>query len=142
MAVDKAQAFAYFKQAAEGGHADAMCSLGSLYFQGEGCGRDLAAAFHWYQQAAETGREDGTPHREAWLNLASMCVRQPLRNPLICRTSIPPSTPGQVLTAAVWFGRHANGDFVPKNTEVAKQILRFLESTSPAPGLPAARPEA
>uniref|UniRef100_A0A7S2RU95 Uncharacterized protein n=1 Tax=Rhizochromulina marina TaxID=1034831 RepID=A0A7S2RU95_9STRA len=93
---DLEAAHRHLKAAAQAGHADAMCSLGSLYYQGQGCEKDLQAAFHWYQQAAETGKEDGSPHREAWLNVANM---------------------------------HARGDFVPKNMEVAKQILRFLEST-------------
>ena len=43
----------YFKLAAKQGHADAQCSLGSMYEMGQGVKPSYERAFIWYNLAAE-----------------------------------------------------------------------------------------
>ncbi|HEX8989903.1 MAG TPA: tetratricopeptide repeat protein [Rhodocyclaceae bacterium] len=64
---DKPQeAVAWFRRAAEQGHADAQFALGHFYARGEGVARDDAQAFAWWRKAAEQGIAG------AQYNLASM----------------------------------------------------------------------
>ena len=49
------QAAAYYRKAAEQGHADGQFGLGSLYAGGEGVERDPAAARRWFELAAAQG---------------------------------------------------------------------------------------
>lgn len=42
-------------QAAEAGDAEAMYSIGELYYYGDGVEQDYAQAMAWYQKAAELG---------------------------------------------------------------------------------------
>lgn len=97
---DEGRAFRCFLEASKLGHADAMCSLGAMYYIGIGVGvegPDHRLAFDWYQRAADKGGDDGGPHRQAWGNLASM---------------------------------YALGHGVPRSEETAKHILRFLDSVT------------
>ncbi|MCZ7566513.1 MAG: sel1 repeat family protein [Burkholderiales bacterium] len=49
------QATAWFRRAAEQGHADAQLAVATQYFLGRGTPRDYAQAARWYEAAAETG---------------------------------------------------------------------------------------
>ncbi|CAB4390485.1 unnamed protein product [Rhizophagus irregularis] len=53
--IDKANAFEYYKIAAENGNNYAQNSLGFLYGNGEGTKKNLEKAFYWYNKAAENG---------------------------------------------------------------------------------------
>ncbi len=53
----------WFREAAEGGIANARYNLGVLYHQGLGQERDLSRALYWYREAAKLG------HAEAQYNL-------------------------------------------------------------------------
>ena len=53
---DYAQAAAWFRRAADQGHANAQYNLGLMYGAGEGVPQDYAQAVTWYRQAAEQGR--------------------------------------------------------------------------------------
>jgi len=46
----------FWRRAAEQGHAEAQFSLGFVYFNGEGVGRDLGKAAELYALAAEQVR--------------------------------------------------------------------------------------
>jgi len=52
---DYTQAAAWFRQAAEQGHAGAQFSLGLMYDNGWGVPEDDAEAAFWYRKAAEQG---------------------------------------------------------------------------------------
>jgi hypothetical protein len=52
---DFGQAAAWYRKAAERGHADAQFLLGALYESGQGIPRDDAQAVYWYGKAAEQG---------------------------------------------------------------------------------------
>ena len=49
------RAFAFFKAAAEMGHAGAQNDLGQMLRNGYGCEVDIAAAIHWYEAASAQG---------------------------------------------------------------------------------------
>ncbi|MCL2008912.1 MAG: DEAD/DEAH box helicase family protein [Synergistaceae bacterium] len=53
-----AQAFYWYRKAAEAGHSKAQNSLGSMYDKGEGVEQDHAKAFSWYLKAAEAGNAE------------------------------------------------------------------------------------
>src|SRR5713101_6723486 len=55
VALDYAQARAWFEKAADKGFAPAQNSLGYLYERGEGVAQDNAQARFWYQKAADQG---------------------------------------------------------------------------------------
>jgi TPR repeat protein len=48
-------AFNWFMAAAQNGHVEAQCEIGSRYLNGIGIGRDLKEAEAWYEIAAEKG---------------------------------------------------------------------------------------
>ena len=50
-----AEAFIYYRKAAERGHLEAQCNLGLCYEMGKGVAKDEAAAVKWYSKAAERG---------------------------------------------------------------------------------------
>src|SRR5207247_6054497 len=52
---DYAQAFQWFRKAADQGDATARSNLGFMYQNGEGVGRDPALAVQWWHRAAEQG---------------------------------------------------------------------------------------
>lgn len=63
------EALAWYRKAALQGEADGEFGVGSMYFAGEGVGKDLGQAYSWFLRAA------GKKHRLATLALASMHVR-------------------------------------------------------------------
>lgn len=54
---DLPAAVAWYRRAAEAGHADAQYNLASMLDQGEGCDRDLPAARAWLRRAIDGGYE-------------------------------------------------------------------------------------
>jgi TPR repeat protein len=50
---DYAEAVRWYRKAAEQGHAEAQCNLGSMYHQGKGVKQDFAEAVRWFRKAAE-----------------------------------------------------------------------------------------
>ena len=63
------EALEQLKQNAEGGNAEAMATLGRLYYLGNyksGVSRDFSRALDWFQRAADAGRQD------VLMNLASI----------------------------------------------------------------------
>jgi uncharacterized protein len=56
---DYTAAAAWYRKAAEQGHAEAQYSLGSIYQNGYGVPEDFSAAASWYRRAAEQGDPDG-----------------------------------------------------------------------------------
>lgn len=63
------EALAWYRKAAMQGDPEGEFGVGSMYFTGEGVGKDLAQAYAWFLRAAEK------KHRMATLALASMYVR-------------------------------------------------------------------
>ena len=63
---DDAEAVAWYRRAAEQGHALAQSNLGAMYDQGRGVPQDDAEAVAWYRRAAEQG------HALAQSNLGAM----------------------------------------------------------------------
>ena len=55
VAQDYAQAAAWWRKAADQGHANAQFNLGSRYVLGQGVPLDLAEAISWFQKASELG---------------------------------------------------------------------------------------
>jgi uncharacterized protein len=55
VAEDQGQALAFYRQAAEQGHAKSMNLLGRYLEDGRFCPRDLDAAVDWYRRSAEGG---------------------------------------------------------------------------------------
>ena len=55
---DYAEAVAWYKKAAEQGHAVAQAGLGFMYADGQGVPQDYARAVAWYKKAAEQGDAD------------------------------------------------------------------------------------
>ena len=53
-----AEAFVWYRKAAEQGHMDAQCDLGYCYINGKGVSKDEVEAMKWYRKAAEQGRAD------------------------------------------------------------------------------------
>jgi TPR repeat protein len=54
---DLPAAVAWYRRAAEAGHADAQYNLASMLAEGEGCDRDLSAAREWLRRAVAGGYE-------------------------------------------------------------------------------------
>jgi TPR repeat protein len=54
---DLPAAVAWYRRAAEAGHADAQYNLASMLVEGEGCDRDLPAAREWLRRAVAGGYE-------------------------------------------------------------------------------------
>jgi TPR repeat protein len=54
---DLPAAVAWYRRAAEAGHADAQYNLASMLAEGEGCDRDLPAAREWLRRAVAGGYE-------------------------------------------------------------------------------------
>jgi len=54
---DLTAAVAWYRHAAEAGHADAQYNLASMLAEGEGCERDLPAAKEWLRRAVAGGYE-------------------------------------------------------------------------------------
>ena len=52
---NNAEAFKWFRKAAEQGHAKAQYNLGLMYDKGQGVPQDYAEAVKWYRLAAEQG---------------------------------------------------------------------------------------
>lgn len=67
--VDTMKAAAWFKRAAENGHADARYNLAVLYSAGKGVPKDYRIAVHWLRLAAEQGGAD------AQFLLGKLCSR-------------------------------------------------------------------
>ena len=55
VAVNKSEAFKWFKLAAEKGYADAQANLGFCYLNGEGIDSNKLEGFKWFKLAAEQG---------------------------------------------------------------------------------------
>ena len=55
MPQNDAQAAAWYRKAAEQGHAEAQFTLGGMYYEGEGVTRDYGQAAAWFRKAAEQG---------------------------------------------------------------------------------------
>ena len=72
---DAAEAFRWFRLAAEQGHASAQVLLGAMYATGRGVPQDEAEAVRWYRLSAEQG------HATAQYNLWFMCERGSSRIP-------------------------------------------------------------
>lgn len=53
-----AEAFVWYRKAAEQGHMDAQCDLGYCYINGKGVSKDEKEAVKWYQKAADQGNMD------------------------------------------------------------------------------------
>ena len=53
-----AEAFKWYRKAAEQGYADAQYNLGNMYDKGRGVPEDKAEALKWWRKAAEQGHED------------------------------------------------------------------------------------
>ncbi len=59
-ASDASRALSLYNQAADRGHADALCALGQVWEKGLlGCSRDAARAVELYRRAAVTGHARG-----------------------------------------------------------------------------------
>ncbi len=56
---DYVNAFGYYYQAAEKGHAAAQCQLGFYYRQGYGTPKNLVNAAEWFRKSAEQGYLNG-----------------------------------------------------------------------------------
>ena len=52
-------AFKWYTIAAEQGNQDALCTLGNMYYDGEGVDQDYREAFKWFQKSAEQGVSTG-----------------------------------------------------------------------------------
>lgn len=52
---DLAQAYRWFRRAAETGHADAQVETATAHYLGRGTTKDMAQAAHWYREAAKQG---------------------------------------------------------------------------------------
>ena len=55
MPQDDQQAVAWYRKAAEQGHASAQFNLGNMYANGRGVPQDRQQALAWYRKAAEQG---------------------------------------------------------------------------------------
>jgi len=55
LAVDRAQALAFYRLAAAQGFDEAQCELGIMYLNGQGVAQDRAEALRWWQLAAAQG---------------------------------------------------------------------------------------
>jgi TPR repeat protein len=60
---DDAEAFRWYRKAADKDYAPAMTNLASLYEKGKGTPRDFAAALKWYQAAWEHGADKWAAYR-------------------------------------------------------------------------------
>ncbi|MBI5918612.1 MAG: sel1 repeat family protein [Nitrosomonadales bacterium] len=69
VASDLSEALAWYRAAAEQGHADAQNNLGSMYLNGMGTDKNPSEAAHWYRKAAEQD------HVLAQFNLGLCCLR-------------------------------------------------------------------
>ena len=58
LAKDRAEAFQWYRKAAEQGYAEAQNNLGLAYFYGEGVTKDYAEAVKWLRKAVEQGYAD------------------------------------------------------------------------------------
>ena len=56
---DYAEAFRWYRRAAEQGNAEGQSNLGNMYRIGWGVSQDYAEAFRWYRRAAEQGNAGG-----------------------------------------------------------------------------------
>jgi len=85
---DPAGAFAWYRRAAERGHAKSMNLVGRCYEEGIGVEPDIAAAHDWYRKSAEAGDFRGqrslasvlleagfTDEAEYWLRRAAASKR-------------------------------------------------------------------
>jgi len=61
---DHAEAFRWYKLAAEQGNADAQNSLGAVYGYGLGVPQDNIAAYMWFNLAAAQGNEGAIKNRD------------------------------------------------------------------------------
>ena len=52
---DEAEAFAYYRKAADGGYVPAQLELARMYVSGRGTSADAVQAEHWYREAADGG---------------------------------------------------------------------------------------
>jgi hypothetical protein len=66
VAQDDAEAFQWYRKAAEQSHAHAQCMVGWMYAKGRGVARDYGEAVRWYRQAAEQDHADAQA-RLAWM---------------------------------------------------------------------------
>jgi TPR repeat protein len=53
--LDPAQAAAWYRRAADKGHAGAQLNLAMMYLEGQGVPRDVRQAIAWYERAADRG---------------------------------------------------------------------------------------
>ena len=58
VAQDDAEAFRFYKLAADQGHTEAENNLGWMYAHGRGVALDVAEAIRWFERAAAKGDED------------------------------------------------------------------------------------
>jgi localization factor PodJL len=73
----EAEAFRWFRRAAERGVADSQYNLGVMYQQGHGVGVDATEALFWFFVAARQDDADATAHATALAaQLTSEQVRQ------------------------------------------------------------------
>ena len=56
---DDAEAFKWYKKAAEQGVVLAQANMGWMYYNGKGISKDDGEAFKWYKRAAEQGNAEG-----------------------------------------------------------------------------------
>lgn len=68
---DYAQAFLWYRRAAQQGNADAQYSLGNMYLMGEGINQDDYEARHWYEKAAMQGHESAQHNLESLQRIAT-----------------------------------------------------------------------
>ncbi|NOR50781.1 MAG: hypothetical protein GQ530_07105, partial [Desulfuromonadales bacterium] len=68
---DYAQAFLWYRRAAQQGNSDAQYSLGNMYLMGEGIEQDDYQARQWYEQAAEQGHESAQHNLESLQRIAA-----------------------------------------------------------------------
>ena len=64
-AQDNAEAVAWYRLAAEQGHADAQFNLGWMYASGRGVPQDDVTAHMWLNVAAATGHEQARKNRDS-----------------------------------------------------------------------------
>ena len=80
---DDAQAAAWYRRAANRGHARAANNLGLLYDKGRGVDRDLSEAAGWYRVAADLGLATGQYNLARAYDLGTIHLSHLLFPPLI-----------------------------------------------------------
>ncbi len=129
---------ALYKHAISKGDVDAMCDLGSLYYDGRGCMQDFTKAIHYYEMAAKHG------HVIARENLG-YCYYYGRDIPVDYEKAFQYFAEGAFLGRLVSMYKigdmYKNGYYVEKNPVIALRIyLRCFEMMNPEEDYYAAEP--